>query len=143
MRAVQPPARLAERPYLRPHYDEPEFVVRNIWRLYGGWYGRQPGQPQARAPDAALWRGQAVAELAGGAGRLGEAALEALASGDQRLAGHLGRDGRAAAPDDAALHRRAGRGVRRQGGVGGVADGEGRVHLGGRGVAQGRGDTPA
>ncbi|MEJ2090163.1 MAG: MBL fold metallo-hydrolase, partial [Gammaproteobacteria bacterium] len=31
------PAILAK-PYLQPIYDEPEFIVRNIWRLYGGWY---------------------------------------------------------------------------------------------------------
>jgi alkyl sulfatase BDS1-like metallo-beta-lactamase superfamily hydrolase len=29
---VKPPAELISRPYLRPVYDEPEFVVRNIWR---------------------------------------------------------------------------------------------------------------
>src|SRR5439155_14470497 len=31
---VRAPAHLLERPYLRPIYDEPEFVVRNVWRLY-------------------------------------------------------------------------------------------------------------
>ncbi|MEU4406081.1 alkyl sulfatase dimerization domain-containing protein [Streptosporangium sp. NPDC023963] len=102
VRAVQPPARLAERPYLRPHYDEPEFVVRNIWRLYGGWYDGNPANLKP-APEAAL--AAAVAELAGGAGRLGEAALGALAAGDQRLAGHLAEMAVQAAPDDAALHR--------------------------------------
>ncbi|MCW2708153.1 MAG: fold metallo-hydrolase, partial [Frankiales bacterium] len=35
---VQGPQHLLDRPYLRPVYDEPEFVVRNVWRLYGGWY---------------------------------------------------------------------------------------------------------
>ena len=35
---VTAPPALLERPYLRPIYDEPEFVVRNLWRLYGGWY---------------------------------------------------------------------------------------------------------
>ena len=35
---VGPPARLAARPYLQAVYDEPEYVVRNIWRLYGGWW---------------------------------------------------------------------------------------------------------
>ena len=28
---------LLELPYLRPLYDEPEFAIRNIWRLYGGF----------------------------------------------------------------------------------------------------------
>ena len=35
---------LLEKPYLGPTYDEPEFVVRNIWRLYGGWYDGNPAQ---------------------------------------------------------------------------------------------------
>jgi hypothetical protein len=35
-------ADLLERPYLRPVYDEPEFVVRTVWRLYGGWYDGNP-----------------------------------------------------------------------------------------------------
>ena len=29
-------------PWLRPFYDEPEFVVRNIWRTYGGWWDGNP-----------------------------------------------------------------------------------------------------
>ncbi|NUW38438.1 MBL fold metallo-hydrolase [Nonomuraea sp. SMC257] len=99
---VRPPAHLAERPYLRPHYDEPEFVVRTIWRLYGGWYDGNPAHLKP-APDAVL--AGAVAELAGGAGKVGEAALHALAAGDQRLAGHLAEMAVQAAPDDAGLHR--------------------------------------
>jgi glyoxylase-like metal-dependent hydrolase (beta-lactamase superfamily II) len=34
---VVAPTHLADRPYLQPIYDEPEFVVRGVWRLYGGW----------------------------------------------------------------------------------------------------------
>ena len=26
----------------RPVYDEPDYVVRNLWRLYGGWYDGVP-----------------------------------------------------------------------------------------------------
>lgn len=33
---VKPPNDLAGRPYLHAVYDEPEYVVRVIWRLYGG-----------------------------------------------------------------------------------------------------------
>ncbi|MFF5212774.1 alkyl sulfatase dimerization domain-containing protein [Streptosporangium sp. NPDC000396] len=102
MQAVKPPARLADRPYLRPHYDEPEFVVRNIWRLYGGWYDGNPANLKP-APDGVL--AMAVAELAGGAAKLGEAALKALAAGDQRLAGHLAEMAALAAPGDAGMHR--------------------------------------
>ena len=39
---VRVPDDLLAKPYLRPVYDEPEFVVRNIWRLYGGWYDGNP-----------------------------------------------------------------------------------------------------
>ena len=39
---MKPPAHLLERPYLRPVYDEPEFVVRNVYRLYGGWWDGNP-----------------------------------------------------------------------------------------------------
>ncbi|GIH80961.1 alkyl sulfatase dimerization domain-containing protein [Planobispora longispora] len=102
VREVHPPARLADRPYLRPHYDEPEFIVRNIWRLYGGWYDGNPANLKP-APDAVL--AGAVAGLAGGAAELGEAALRALEAGDQRLAGHLAEMAVQAAPGDADLHR--------------------------------------
>ena len=39
---IRLPEACLEKPYLRPVYDEPEFVVRNIWRLYGGWYDGNP-----------------------------------------------------------------------------------------------------
>ena len=35
---VSMPDHLLDRPYLQPVYDHPQFIVRNIWRLYGGWY---------------------------------------------------------------------------------------------------------
>ena len=43
VREVQPPAHLAGRPYLQPVYDEPQYAVRNVWRLYGGWYDGNKG----------------------------------------------------------------------------------------------------
>ena len=37
---VKVPQHVLDKPYMRPFHDEPEFVVRNIWRLYGGcWDG--------------------------------------------------------------------------------------------------------
>jgi glyoxylase-like metal-dependent hydrolase (beta-lactamase superfamily II) len=57
--SVRPPAGLEARPYLRPVYDEPEFIVRNIWRLYGGWWDGNPATLKP-APERAL-----AAELAG------------------------------------------------------------------------------
>ncbi|NJP90557.1 MBL fold metallo-hydrolase [Nonomuraea sp. FMUSA5-5] len=100
--SVRPPDHLADRPYLRARYDEPEFVVRNLWRLYGGWYDGNPAHLKP-APDAVL--AKSVAELAGGPGALADAALRALSDGDERLAGHLAEMAALAAPDDAGVHR--------------------------------------
>ncbi|MGR6915216.1 alkyl sulfatase dimerization domain-containing protein [[Actinomadura] parvosata] len=100
--SVRPPDHLADRPYLRARYDEPEFVVRNLWRLYGGWYDGNPAHLKP-APDAVL--AKSVAELAGGPGALADAALRALSDGDERLAGHLAEMAALAAPDDVGVHR--------------------------------------
>src|SRR5690606_19017683 len=100
--AVRAPAELLERPYLRPVYDEPEFVVRNVWRLYGGWYDGDPAQLKP-APAAAL--AAELAALAGGAGVLADRAAALAAEGDLRLAGHLAELAARAAPDDAGVHR--------------------------------------
>ena len=100
--AVVAPAHLVDKPYLRPVYDEPEFVVRNVWRLYGGWYDGNPARLKP-APEADLAR--ELADLAGGASVLA-ARAEALAdAGDLRLAGHLAELAAQAAPDDAGVHR--------------------------------------
>lgn len=99
---VKPLSGLADRPYLRARYDEPEFVVRNLWRLYGGWYDGNPANLKP-APDAVL--AAAVAGLAGGPAALADAALKALSEGDERLAGHLAEMAALAAPDDAGVHR--------------------------------------
>jgi len=99
---VRAPAALMERPYLRPVYDDPEFVVRNVYRLYGGWYDGNPATLKP-APEAALAR--EVAELAGGAGALADRALAVADAGDLRLAGHLAEFASLAAPEDAGVHR--------------------------------------
>jgi glyoxylase-like metal-dependent hydrolase (beta-lactamase superfamily II) len=98
---VRAPEHLLARPYLRPIYDEPEFVVRNIWRYYGGWFDGDPSHLKP-APASAL--AHEIAELAGGAGRLAERASELVAAGDLRLAGHLAELAAQAAPDDKAVH---------------------------------------
>jgi len=91
---------LLAKPYLAPIYDEPEFVVRNIWRLYGGWYEGNPAYLKP-APDAVV--ATELASLAGGALRLAERALE-VAEDDPRLACHLAEFAVQAAPDDKAVH---------------------------------------
>jgi alkyl sulfatase BDS1-like metallo-beta-lactamase superfamily hydrolase len=99
---VRVPAELIEKPYLRPLYDEPEFVVRNVWRQFGGWWDGAPSRLKP-APDAAL-AGE-LADLVGGAGRLVERATEIAATGDFRLACHLADLAGWAAPDDPGVHR--------------------------------------
>lgn len=74
-----------EKPYMQPTYDEPEFVVRNIWRLYGGWYDGNPARLKP-AKDREL--AAEVATLAGGASQLAERSL-AVMQNNPRLACHL------------------------------------------------------
>ncbi len=77
--AVALPDALLEKPYLRPIYDEPEFVVRNIWRLYGGWYDGNPAHLKP-APDAVF--ASEIAALAGGTAAIIRRARECAGSGD-------------------------------------------------------------
>ena len=93
-------ARLLAKPYLRPLYDEPEFVIRNVWRQYGGWWDGAPSRLKP-SPDATLAR--EIAMLAGGADRLAVRASELL-DDDVRLACHLADLAAWAAPDDASIH---------------------------------------
>jgi alkyl sulfatase BDS1-like metallo-beta-lactamase superfamily hydrolase len=108
---VAPPAELAERPYLRPVYDEPEFIVHTVWRQYGGWWDGNPATLKP-APERAL--AAELAELVGGAGVLADRAVELLeragvtentdeADHALRLAGHLAEHAWLANPADVAV----------------------------------------
>ena len=99
---VKVPAETLAKPFLRPLYDEPEFVVRNVWRLFGGWWDGTPSRLKP-APDAVL--GTEVATLAGGADVLVRRARDLAAAGDLRLACHLADFAGWAAPDDPDVHR--------------------------------------
>ena len=83
---VRAPDHLLERPYLRPVYDEPEFIVRNLWRLYGGWYD---GNPARLKPPRDADVARELAALSGGADKLAARAKELSAAGDHALACHL------------------------------------------------------
>ena len=98
LHTVRPPDGLAGRPYLQPVYDEPEFIVRNIWRLYGGWYDGTPSQLKP-APQAQ--QGAEIARLAGGVRALVERARQLMADGDLAMAGHLADWAVAADPGNA------------------------------------------
>ena len=68
----------ARLPYLRPLYDEPEFVVRNVWRRYGGWWDGNPSHLKPAPADALAVE---LATMAGGAGRLAARAVEVAGPG--------------------------------------------------------------
>ena len=103
--SVTPPAHLTARPYLQPVYDEPEFVVRGVWRLYGGWWD---GNPATLKPASEVALATELADLSGGPDALAERAVALVGSADAgpdpesalRLAGHLVELAWLAAPGD-------------------------------------------
>ena len=99
---VRVPEATLGKPYLRPLYDEPEFVVRNIWRLFGGWWVGAPSRLKP-SPDEVL--AVELASLSGGADVLMRRAAELAASGDLRLACHLADFAGWAAPDEPEIHQ--------------------------------------
>lgn len=88
-------------PFLRPLYDEPEFVIRNIWRRFGGWWDGNAASLKP-APDDAV--AQEIAALAGGAEALTARAIELAGRGDLRLACHLVEWAGRAEPESASIH---------------------------------------
>lgn len=98
---VTVPDDVLAKPYLRPLYDEPEFVVRNVWRQFGGWWDGAPSRLKP-SPDAAV--ASELADLAGGAGVLIERAGALSEAGDHRLACHLADLAGWAAPNDPGIH---------------------------------------
>jgi alkyl sulfatase BDS1-like metallo-beta-lactamase superfamily hydrolase len=97
LHAVKPPETLAKRPYLAPIYDEPEFIVRNVCRLYGGWWD---GNPAHLKPPREADLARELAALAGGAHKLAERAQTVE---DPRLACELIELAFRAAPGDDAI----------------------------------------
>ncbi|MEJ7720100.1 MAG: alkyl sulfatase dimerization domain-containing protein [Ilumatobacteraceae bacterium] len=98
---VTVPERFADLPYLQPVYDHPQFIVRNVWRRYGGWHDGEPDHllPAPRAQQAAEW-----VELAGGIDRVLARAARLADDGDLRMASHLVEHTVLAAGDHAMAH---------------------------------------
>jgi len=101
LHSVSVPQDRLELPFLRPLYDEPEFVIRNIWRLYGGWYD---GNPSRLKPPSDRAVGIEIAALAGGVDSLVARSSELSANGDHRLACHLIELAVSAEPEAYSVH---------------------------------------
>ena len=86
LQSVSLPTEWLERPWMRPVYDEPEFVVRNVWRMYGGWWDLDPAylKPSPKADLAAE-----LVRLGGGGKVFATRAQELLEAGDLKMACHL------------------------------------------------------
>jgi glyoxylase-like metal-dependent hydrolase (beta-lactamase superfamily II) len=92
----------SDSPWLRPIYDEGEFIVRNIVRFYGGWWNGRPSdlKPASRSAVASE-----IARLAGGAGALLSRAEELAKEGELRLACHLADYALEAEPSNARVQK--------------------------------------
>jgi alkyl sulfatase BDS1-like metallo-beta-lactamase superfamily hydrolase len=90
-----------DKPYLQPLYDEPEFTINNIWRLYGGWYDGNPANLKP-ARESAL--AAEFVTLAGGPAKMAARAGQLAAEGDLRLACHLIETAVLADPENKNLH---------------------------------------
>ena len=136
-----------ERPYLQPVYDEPEFIVRTVWRLYGGWWdgnpatlSRPPSGRCRRAGRPGRWR-RSAGRPGPGPGRRGPTpatrrSRDAGPTPPLRLAGHLAELAWLAAPDDPGVHGSP-NGVHPPGRCRHVDHGPRGVFVGGTGVRDG------
>ena len=93
------PALLA-RPYLNPIYDEPEFIVRNLYRLYGGWWD---GNPAHLKPPREPALASELVTLAGGASAVATRANRLATDGEYALACELIELAAQAAPDNTTI----------------------------------------
>jgi alkyl sulfatase BDS1-like metallo-beta-lactamase superfamily hydrolase len=101
LHAVKLPADLMERPYLRPVYDDPRFLIRMVWRRYGGWWDGEYDTllPAPKPEQAAEW-----IALAGGLKPVLDRARTLSEEGRHALASHLIEAAHHAAPDDPQVH---------------------------------------
>jgi alkyl sulfatase BDS1-like metallo-beta-lactamase superfamily hydrolase len=104
LHSVEVPEHLQHLPYLQPVYDHPQFLVRNVWRRYGGWWDGEADTllPAPRARQAQEW-----VALAGGVDRVLARVHELLGVGDDasvQLACHLVEYAALAEPQSAAVH---------------------------------------
>jgi alkyl sulfatase BDS1-like metallo-beta-lactamase superfamily hydrolase len=77
----QLPDHLTKLPFLQPIYDEPEFVVRGIWRRYAGWYD---GNPATLKPGDSADLANEIISLSGGRNKLLERVVQLSQEGSDK-----------------------------------------------------------
>lgn len=98
--AVEPDPELAQLPYLRAAYDHPKFIVRNLLRLWGGWWNGNAADLLPASPER---QAREIAALAGGVPALVSRGRALLEGGDAVMAAHHAEWATRADPrDDAA-----------------------------------------
>jgi len=97
--AVRSDPVLAALPYLNEVYDHPQFIVRNLLRLWGGWWN---GNAADLLPATFAEEAKEIAALAGGTAALVERARVLLKEKKFAIASHLAEWAVRAAPDDRA-----------------------------------------
>lgn len=96
--AVDADPELAKLPYLQAHYDHPKFIVRNLLRLWGGWW---MGNAAELLPAPSAVQAQAIAALAGGVDAIVARGRAHLDNGETVLAAHHAEWGTRAEPGHA------------------------------------------
>lgn len=83
---VEPDPELSTRPFLRVIYDHPKFIVRNLLRLWGGWWN---GNAADLLPSTWEEQAQEIAALAGGIEALVARGRTLLDEGNDQMACHI------------------------------------------------------
>lgn len=98
---VKVPEEVLRLPWMRPFYDEPEFVVHNIWRTYGGWW---TGNPAKLLPTREALLAEEIVGLAGGLAPVVARGSALADEGDFRTACELVELAVQASPNDIAAN---------------------------------------
>eukprot|EP01095_Lingulamoeba_sp_RSL-Kostka_P003234 TRINITY_DN141_c0_g1_i1.p1 TRINITY_DN141_c0_g1~~TRINITY_DN141_c0_g1_i1.p1 ORF type:complete len:738 (+),score=286.09 TRINITY_DN141_c0_g1_i1:54-2267(+) len=96
------PTHLHELPYLTPTYDEPEFIVRNIWRKYAGWWD---GNPANLKPASDVEISEEIVNLVGSVHAIAVRAMSLADQGKYEVASHLAQIAYDASPEDPLVKR--------------------------------------
>jgi len=95
---------LLKKPYLRPIYDDPYFIVHNLWRRYCGWWDFNPAHLRP-VKDSVL--SQEICQLTGGVEKILRRVHDLADKGQLDLAVQLVEHARKAEPNSRACHEAA------------------------------------